>query len=95
MKALSMIPCPRLDQLTESQLNQAAKTFDELAKHTLLPPCQAHVDPVRKKIDLAVLNMLELDHQEAINMLRWLWCNEPSVHGQNRKALSLLQHTEN
>ena len=94
MKALSMIPCPRLDQLTEHHLNQAAKTFDELGNQTLLPACQAHADPVRKKIDLAVLNMLDLNEEKnskTINTLRWLWCNEPSVHGQNRKALSLLE----
>ncbi len=91
MKALSMIPCPKLDQLPESQLDQAAKKFDELAKQTLRPACQAHADPVRKQIDQAVLHMLELNQDEIIKTLRWLWCNEPSVHGQNRKALSLLK----
>ena len=94
MKALANIPCPRLDQIPEAQLDQAALAFDALSDKELLPACQAHVDKVRKKIDQAVLEMLNLGYgeiPETLKTLRWLWCNEPSVHGQNRKALALLK----
>ncbi len=94
IRALANIPCPRLDQIPEIRLEQAVNRFDELAKMELLPACQAHADKVRKDIDDAVLEMLALDRNEIpkmINTLRWLWCNEPSVHGQNQKAISLLR----
>ena len=94
MKALANIPCPRLDQIPEAQLDQAALAFDALSDKKLLPACQEHVDKVRKKIDQAVLEMLNLGYgeiPETLKTLRWLWCNEPSVNGQNRKALALLK----
>jgi len=94
IKALAMIPCPRLDQLPEFRLEQAARTFDELSELQLLPACQAHTDEVRKKIDHAVIELIDLHGNkisETIHTLRWLWCNEPSVHGQNRKALARLK----
>ncbi|MCY4158907.1 MAG: hypothetical protein OXF48_04790 [Bacteroidetes bacterium] len=94
IKALAKIPCPRLDQLPQNRLDQAAQKFDELAPMPLLPACQAHIDEVRKKIDKAVLELLGLTDaktSETIHTLRWLWCNEPSVHGQNRQALALLK----
>ena len=94
MKALATILCPRLDHLSEGRLEHAAIRFDELAQRELRPACQAHADEVRKDIDHAVLEMLGLEDGKApkiIDTLRWLWCNEPSVHGQNRKALALLK----
>ncbi len=94
IKALAKIPCPRLDQIPETRLERAVKRFAELAKEELLPACQAHADEVRKEIDDAVLEMLALNQNEIpkmISTLRWLWCNEPSVHGQNQKAKKLLK----
>ena len=94
MKALSRIPCPQIDQISAPKLKQAAKVFDELTGEILRPACQAHADPIRKKIDQVVTEMLGIESDqtaEMIHTLRWIWCNEPSVHGQNRKALALLQ----
>lgn len=94
LKALSGIPCPRLDQMPATQLEQAAAVFDRLSSEPLLPACQAHADDVRKQIDSAVLEMLNLPGDTTpaiIETLRWLWCNEPSVHGQNKKALHSLK----
>ena len=93
VKALSAIPCPDLIQISNAKRNLACKVFDQISQETLRPACQAHDDKVRKKIDRAVLEMLNLDHDKiskTVNILRWIWCNEPSVHGQNRKALALL-----
>ncbi|MYG70382.1 MAG: hypothetical protein F4069_11745 [Rhodothermaceae bacterium] len=98
MKALASIPCPRLDQIPEVRLDQAVLAFDALSNKELLPACQAHADEVRKKIDQAVLEMLNLYHgqiPETLKTLRWLWCNEPSVHGQNQTALALLEEYRN
>ena len=97
MKALTNIPCPRLDKIPETQLECAAQVFDKLSDKELLPACQAHADEVRKIIDQVVLKMLNLNGDEIHNILstlRWLWCNEPSVHAQNRKALTLLEENE-
>lgn len=94
VKALAGIPCPRLDQIPARQLEQAAVAFDRLSNEPLLPACQAHADEVRNQIDHAVLEMLNLANEAApaiIDTLRWLWCNEPSVHGQNQKALHRLK----
>ncbi len=94
VQALAAIPCPRLDQLPDARLDQATTRFDELSKLDLRPACQVHVDEVRKSIDHAVLEMLGLENRkvpEIMDTLRWLWCNEPSVHGQNRSALKLLK----
>ena len=94
VKALTRIPCPQLNQIPKTRLEQAAAAFDELSTQPLLPACQSHTDEVRKKIDHAVLKMLDLTGDnvpETVATLRWLWCNEPSVHGRNRKALALLE----
>jgi len=94
MKALSNIPCPQLDLIPAHKLKHASMVFDELSKEKFRPACQAHTDPVRKKIDHVVAEMLGIDSNptaEMVRTLRWLWCNEPSVHGQNRKAVALLK----
>ena len=93
--SLKQIPCPRLDRLNDATLNQAADDFDLLAKKDLLPACQAHVDNTRIAIDEAVISMLGLPNRAKtiIVMLQWLWCNEPSVHGWNKRALKQLEHS--
>ncbi len=91
--ALKQIPVPRLDQLDDAALERATALFQELQTVLLAPACRAHADPTRAAIDQAVVSFLDLP-QEAIHAaarLRLLWCSEPSVHGWNRKALSLLQ----
>ena len=96
IKALTNIPCPRLDEIPNARLDRAAAAFDELARAQLRPACQAHADEVRKKIDHVVLEMFGLasgEISDIVDTLRWLWCNEPTVHGQNRNALSLLKKT--
>ena len=103
IRALGQIPCPRLNDLDSKILNNAATRFDELATRSLLPACQAHIDATRFDIDAAVIDMLSISHEtlkmernlprglhKATQSLRTLWCNEPSVHGQNKQALNLL-----
>lgn len=90
--ALRRVPVPLLDRLDALALDAAAREFDKLKTKLLRPLCQAHVDPVRKEIDRAVVRMLALPPWavEVVAKVRDLWCREPSVHGNNRTALALL-----
>ena len=91
--ALKRMPVPLLDRLDAPALAAAAATFDRIKNRPLLPLCQAHQDPVRHEIDAAVVRMLALPAwaDEVVKELRSLWCREPSVHGNNKAALALLQ----
>ncbi len=91
-KAIKQVPCPRLDLLSDRVLDQAVEDFKYIARFQLKPACQAHCDPPRHEIDSAVVKMLGLpdDALEVIADLRLMWCREPSVHGNNQKALGLL-----
>ena len=90
--ALGQIPCPKLNKIGDDKLDFAAVCFDELASRQLLPACQAHADDTRREIDAAVVRMLGLPGtaNKTVDELRFLWCSEPSVHGNNQRALSLL-----
>ena len=90
--ALGQIPCPKLDKIGDDKLDLAADNFDELVSRKLSPACQAHADQTRQEIDAAVVRMLGLPQgaNETVDKLRFLWCSEPSVHGHNRQAVSLL-----
>ncbi len=90
--ALGQMPCAGLDQLDDVALNYAASRFDELAGCRLYPACQAHADKTRDEIDSAVGHIIGLPQSavDVIEELRWLWCNEPSVHGHNQQALKQL-----
>lgn len=93
--AIKKIPCPRLDTLDDAALNRASEAFNRLSLQTLRPTCQSHADAGRHKIDAAVADMLGL-HPSILNdleVLRRLWCEEPSVHGNNQTALRLLEET--
>ena len=98
--ALRKIPCPRLDRLSDAILEMAAARFDALSNQSLLPAKDAAKDPVRKEIDAAVSNILEIHKAQSVSeevmslqsvpdsgirnameILRTLWCAEPSVHG--------------
>lgn len=90
--ALGQIPCPKLDKIGDDKLDFAEASFDDLISRQLSPACQAHADEARKEIDAAVVRMLGLPQgaNETVGEMRFLWCSEPSVHGQNRQAVSLL-----
>ena len=95
--AISDMPSPRIDLLDEQKLSQAAQSFRELSYKPLSAACRAHMDDTRKQIDDAVLDMLGINSSEVarvIDDMRWLWCNEPSVHGNNRAALRALEDAQ-
>ena len=90
--ALGQIPCPKLNKIGDDELDLAATKFDEMDSKKMLPACQSHADETRQEIDAAVIRMLGLPEgaNKTVDELRLLWCSEPSVHGQNKQAVSLL-----
>ncbi|MCY4561207.1 MAG: hypothetical protein OXC03_02615, partial [Flavobacteriaceae bacterium] len=92
IKAIKDIPCPDFSRLTDKALTRSESAFDAIAKKGLKPTCLAHVDPIRKEIDHAIGELLELTEKggKSVPIIRKTWCSEPSVHGFNRQALSLL-----
>ena len=92
--AIKNMPCLGFRKLGENNINRVAAAFDSLTQLELRPACQAHVDQTRHKIDEEVIALLGLPKrraQKAIRVLRNLWCAEPTVHGNNQKALELLE----
>ena len=91
--AIKMIPCPDLTRLPESKLNLASDFFNALSTACMLPACQSYRDQSRQAIDDAVVELFSLRERgkDALRTIQWLWCNEPSVHGQNQTALRFLE----
>ena len=95
--AIQEMPCPSLESLDDDVLSWVAGQFDELSDKELKPACQAHCDCTRKEIDKIVIRMLRLPKHRAFSnivALRELWCAEPTVHGDNQKALKLLREND-
>ena len=95
IEALKNIPCPDFTPLGDEQLDAAKEAFKQIEKKKLLPACQAHADPVRKEIDDFVCHILGLSEraQKTLARMRRAWCEEPSVHGWNKKALDVLNRS--
>ena len=71
-------------QLAPDQMDRASEIFDELAGRDLQPANEAVEDPVRHRLDEAVLGeILGLSGEvlDRLAVLRSQWCAEPSVHG--------------
>ncbi len=71
-------------QLSPEQIDKASVIFDEITARNLRLAHEAADDPVRHRLDEAVLGeMLGLSDQvlEQLAVLREQWCAEPSVHG--------------
>lgn len=82
--AMRRVPCPRLDKIDDSLLDFAAAEFDRLVSLQLRPTHQAHLDEARWELDCAAVKMLGLpeDAIEVIEVLRLLWCREPTIRGK-------------
>ena len=71
-------------RLAPQQLDRASEIFDELADCDLRPAHEAVDDPVRHRLDEAVLGeVLGMSDGvlDRLAVLRGQWCAEPSVHG--------------
>lgn len=71
--------------LTDRQLDKAARIFDSFKNKAFLPANEAYRDKTRRELDKAVLiDLLEFDEKKvmpSLALLRDQWCREPSVHG--------------
>ncbi len=68
-------------------VEMANRIFEAFEEKTFLPANQAYEDDNRKALDEAVLiDLLGLPRTilEPLDLLRNLWCEEPSVHGGKR-----------
>ena len=86
---LPSLPIYNMCKLDDAQLGRAEKMFEEYSKKYLLPAVHAHQDDVRKDLDKAVLvDLLGLpsDILESLELLREMWCAEPSVKRKNKKG---------
>lgn len=89
VSAIKAIPSPDFRQLSDKQLELAKCRLTQFQSKSLSPACQAHVYEVRKQLDDAIIEILGLPDEAklAIDQLQFLWCSEPSVHGNNKQAL--------
>ena len=84
IKTLPSLPILDVELLDTSQIELARQIFEELASSDFLPAHRAAADETRRNLDRAVLvDLLGLDEEvlESLDVLRELWCGEPSVHG--------------
>ena len=88
IRAAESLPILDLRALTDAQLAEAERVFDEFRALDLKPAYLADADPNRALLDrrltLDVLGMDERTYQ-AIRRLCAKWCAEPSVHGGKRR----------
>ncbi len=71
-------------RLSSDRMDTAAAVFEELADRDLRPAHEAVDDPVRHRLDEAVLGEvlgLSAKTLDRLAVLRAQWCAEPSVHG--------------
>ena len=71
-------------QFTSKQFAIVDDIFDRFKAQDFLPANEAYRDTVRQKLDEAVfIELLGLDRKilESLDILRYKWCSEPSVHG--------------
>ena len=70
--------------LTDTQLDQADRIFEEFENRPLLPANESYRDETRQALDEAILvNLLGLPLSilDSLAVLRRQWCSEPTVHG--------------
>ena len=92
VNAVREICCPNFRLLSNEKLDLASGFLSSWGTQIFRPACQAHVDSIRVELDDAVIEIFGLPEEakNIVEKLRFLWCNEPSVHGNNKKALNLL-----
>ncbi len=89
ISAIRTMPTLDVTRLTPRQLETAAGIFDDMRERTFLPANESYHDTTRQELDHRVLiEMLELPESvlEPLDLLRYKWCSEPSVHGGKRTA---------
>ena len=73
--------------LTKKQFKKADKIFERFADQDLLPANEAYRDEIRHELDKAVLiDLLGLSEEilKHLELLRDIWCAEPTVRGRKK-----------
>ena len=81
---LPSLPFFDIRTLSGDQIHQIQHLFDEIKDAEFLPANEAYRDSARQNLDRRLyFDVLEWDEQlsESLDLLRLLWCSEPSVHG--------------
>lgn len=84
MSYIETLPILDLRALTDAQLDEAARVFDDFRAIDLLPAYMADADPNRALLDRRLLmDVLGMDAgvYDAVRRLAAKWSAEPSVHG--------------
>ena len=83
--AVKKIPCPRFDRLDDDALDLAVELFHRAKDMQLLSVYMSDRDGARADIDDMVRRIFKLgDISEETNILRQLFCKEPSILGHKR-----------
>ena len=92
VNAVKGLRCPNVQLLPNKKLDLESEFLSSREAQIFRPACQAHVDSIRVELDDAEIEILGLPEEAKtiVEKLRFLWCNEPSVHGNNKEALNLL-----
>ena len=96
LQALSSMPTLDLQQLNETDLQNAKCIFDEIKHKKMLPFNQMSEDKVRQELDRRLLSeVLGFDEEtypevhEGLRILRERLCAEPSIHGGKKSRVVL------
>ena len=84
IRAAETLPILDLRALTDAQLDEAKRIFDDFRDRALMPAFLADADPARAELDRCLTrDILGMDDAAytAIRRLSAKWCAEPSVHG--------------
>ncbi|MCY4364960.1 MAG: hypothetical protein OXE17_01840 [Chloroflexi bacterium] len=84
IRSAETLPVLDFRTLTDKQLAEAEKIFEEFRDKELMPAYLADADPNRALLDYRVIcDLLGFDESiyQGVRRLAQKWCNEPSVHG--------------
>ena len=84
IRTAESLPILDLRALTDAQLTEAERVFEDFRDVDLMPAYQADIDPNRALLDRRLLmDVLGVDEgiYDAVRRLSAKWCAEPSVHG--------------
>ena len=86
--AIETLPVLDFRALSQAQVKQAKRIFDQFKDKHFLPAYLADEDPTRDDLDRTVLcDLLGFDETtyQAVRQLAAKWCAEPSVHGGKQR----------
>ncbi|MDE2958220.1 MAG: hypothetical protein OXU68_14610, partial [Bacteroidota bacterium] len=78
-------------KLSQAQLRQASDLYGQFEHAQLRPANEAYRDKVRQQLDKVFLvELLGLPSEivDELDLIRWQWCAEPSVHGGKKTAIT-------